>query len=62
MVVRDDGRGLPEDFDPEDSAHLGLAIVKTVVTDDLRGSLAFGRGRGTTVTIRVPLPPEQEGE
>jgi len=57
LSVRDDGAGLPAGFDPSTSAHLGLAIVKTVVEDDLRGALDFssGRTRGTTVTIRVPL-------
>ncbi len=57
LVVRDDGTGLPKGFDLDSSANLGLAIVKTLVEDDLRGSLAFGSaaGRGTTVTIRVPL-------
>jgi two-component sensor histidine kinase len=57
LVVRDDGAGLPEGFDVESSANLGLAIVKTVVEDDLRGTLAFASatGRGTTVTVRVPL-------
>lgn len=57
LSVRDDGAGLPADFDAATSAHLGLAIVKTVVEDDLRGVLDFssGRTRGTTVTIRVPL-------
>jgi two-component sensor histidine kinase len=59
ITVRDDGRGLPEDFDPADSANLGLAIVRTVVEDDLRGTLAFSRGRGTTVTVRVPVEDEQ---
>ena len=54
LTVRDDGVGLPEGFEPR-SAHLGLAIVKTVVEDDLRGTLTFSGGRGTTVTIRVPL-------
>ncbi len=58
LVVRDDGKGLPEAFDPDASANLGLAIVKTVVEDDLRGSLTFSGGRGTTVTIRVPVPAE----
>lgn len=55
ISVRDDGRGLPEGFDPKDSANLGLAIVRTVVEDDLRGTLAFSGVRGTTVTVRVPL-------
>jgi two-component sensor histidine kinase len=59
LVVRDDGEGLPEAFDPESHANLGLAIVRTIVQDDLRGTLAFGRGRGTTVTIRVPVPRDE---
>jgi len=55
LTVRDDGVGLPEDFELVSSANLGLAIVRTVVEDDLRGTLAFTGGRGTTVTVRVPL-------
>jgi two-component sensor histidine kinase len=55
LVVRDDGAGLPDGFDPSADANLGLAIVRTIVEDDLRGTLTFGGGRGTTVTIRVPV-------
>jgi two-component sensor histidine kinase/PAS domain-containing protein len=58
VVVRDDGRGLPAGFDPEGSANLGLAIVKTVVEDDLKGTLTFTTGPGTTVAIRVPVPSD----
>jgi two-component sensor histidine kinase len=59
LVVRDDGCGLPPGFDPEASANLGLAIVKTVVEDDLKGTLTFTTGPGTTVAIRVPVPPAE---
>jgi two-component sensor histidine kinase len=55
LSVRDDGCGLPEGFDPATSAQLGLAIVRTIVEDDLRGTLEFRRGRGTTVSISVPV-------
>jgi two-component sensor histidine kinase len=55
VTVRDDGIGLPPEFDADTAANLGLAIVRTVVQDDLRGTLTFSRGRGTTVTVRVPL-------
>lgn len=55
LVVRDDGVGLPAGFDPTSDANLGLAIVRTIVEDDLRGTLVLGGGRGTTVTIRVPV-------
>ncbi len=58
IVVRDNGRGLPDDFEPASSANLGLAIVRTVVEDDLRGTLSFTQGRGTTVTVRVPVADE----
>ncbi len=55
LTVRDDGVGLPAGFHPETSANLGLEIVRTVVEDDLRGTLSYSGGRGTTVTVRVPL-------
>lgn len=55
LTVRDDGVGLPMGFDPATSANLGLEIVRTVVEDDLRGTLSYSGGRGTTVTVRVPL-------
>lgn len=60
LVVRDDGAGLPEPFDLDSSAHLGLAIVKTVVEDDLRGTLSFSSARGASVTVRVPIIEEPE--
>lgn len=66
LVVRDTGRGLPADFDVRSSANLGLAIVKTVVEDDLRGTLAVRAAKtgahGTTVTIRIPLPSDSGHE
>jgi len=55
LTVRDDGVGLPRSFELTSSANLGLEIVRTVVEDDLRGTIAFSGGRGTTVTVRVPL-------
>ena len=61
LTVRDDGSGLPAGFDPVADANLGLEIVRTIVEDDLRGTLAFSGGRGTTVTVRLPLADAQEG-
>lgn len=55
LSVQDDGRGLPPDFSPESSANLGLAIVRTIVEDDLRGNLSFGNATGTHVSVRVPV-------
>jgi two-component system, sensor histidine kinase PdtaS len=55
LSVHDDGSGLPDGFEVSDSAHLGLAIVRTIVEDDLRGTLAFRAARGTTVVVTVPI-------
>ncbi len=55
LSVKDDGAGLPPDFDPVADTNLGLEIVRTIVEDDLRGSLGFSGARGTTVTVRFPL-------
>lgn len=39
--VRDDGSGLPHSFNPAQSHSLGLQIVNTLVTDDLKGTFTF---------------------
>ncbi len=62
LTVRDDGIGLPAGFDPVASANLGLEIVRTVVEDDLRGTLSYSGGRGATVTVRVPLSDAQSAD
>jgi two-component system, sensor histidine kinase PdtaS len=61
LTVRDDGVGLPDDFNPDTTANLGLAIVRTVIKDDLHGTLTFSGGRGTTVTVRVPMEDASPG-
>jgi len=66
-VVEDDGMGVPPDFDPEQSDSLGLQIVHTLVTDDLKGSLEISpvhpengsetaghAARGTRATVTIP--------
>jgi two-component sensor histidine kinase len=55
LIVRDDGRGLPQDFDPARSRGLGLSIVRTLVEEDLGGSLSLTPGGGAGISIRVPL-------
>ncbi len=64
LVVRvvDDGRGLPEGFDPVASDGLGLQIVRTLVTSELGGSLAMtsppsARADGPTGTEVVLILP-----
>lgn len=58
VSVRDDGRGLPEDFDLARSDRLGLQIVGTLVSTELGGQLEM-RGDpetgGTIAILTMPL-------
>ncbi|WP_214323553.1 sensor histidine kinase [Nonomuraea sediminis] len=58
VLVWDDGKGLPEDFDLETSTSLGLQIVRTLVEGELSGKLSIEPrlGGGTEVTLSIPLP------
>lgn len=55
LEVRDDGVGLPADFDMESSETLGLQIVKTLATNELSGSLEVQRieSGGTQILISI---------
>ena len=57
MQVRDEGTGLPPDFDLETSTRLGLQIVRTLVAGELRGELAIEPrpSGGTVARVSVPL-------
>lgn len=57
ISVEDDGRGLPEGFDPETSSSLGMSIMRTLVEGELGGRLvvAAGAERGTCVRVDAPL-------
>lgn len=57
VVVRDDGRGLPDGFTLEGSDRLGLQIVRTLVAAELDGSLTMHDAAegGTEVVLRVPI-------
>ena len=57
MTVRDDGRGFPPAFDPLDAHTLGFTIVRSLVVEDLRGTLTpSSDAGGGRVNVRVPLP------
>jgi two-component sensor histidine kinase len=59
VTVEDDGRGLPDGFDLDDSMNLGLSIVRTLVESELDGQLEMGPAHaplegGTRVGVDVP--------
>ena len=57
VTVADTGRGLPDDFDLTASSQLGLQIVRTLVSGELRGTIRLsGRpGSGTEARLRFPI-------
>ncbi len=54
LEVEDNGRGMPEGFDPAAGTDLGLRIVHALVTEDLGGTLTFSGGPGTRAVITIP--------
>ncbi len=55
LTISDNGRGLPDDFDP--SRSLGLSIVTTLVESELSGRLEFGDSDGGGTTVIVEFTP-----
>ena len=60
VEVRDDGLGLPEGFDIEQTTSLGLSIVRNLVVSQLEGTISMAEvpaaeGGGTRVAISVPV-------
>lgn len=54
LCVSDDGRGLPEDFDPAETNELGIRMVMSLVRDNLDGEMNIHAEDGTTVQITFP--------
>jgi two-component sensor histidine kinase len=68
VVVSDDGVGLPAGFTPDKSDRLGLQIVRTLVSTELRGSLEISArddghsGAQARITVMLARLPAQEAE
>jgi two-component sensor histidine kinase len=57
IEIADDGRGLPEHFDPVRHGGLGLQIVRSLVREDLKGQfelVAKSDGKGTLALVSFP--------
>ncbi|MGH8310431.1 MAG: sensor histidine kinase, partial [Steroidobacteraceae bacterium] len=55
MTVADDGRGLPQGFTLEETASLGLQIVRTLVESELGGKIDMTADGGTIAMVDIPL-------
>jgi two-component sensor histidine kinase len=54
IVVRDNGRGLPEGFDIDKTRSLGLSIVRDLVRSQLGGTITMDSDEGTVVRLNIP--------
>ncbi|MGH9303313.1 MAG: sensor histidine kinase [Acidimicrobiales bacterium] len=59
VMVRDNGAGLPPDFDIEATRSLGLSIVRDLVRNQLGGTIAMSVEAGTVVRLTVPMARRQ---
>jgi len=55
MRVKDDGIGMPEDFDIDKTSTLGLKLTRNLVQEQLKGSIQFKRANGTEVIIEFKV-------
>lgn len=58
LVVRDNGKGMPEGIDFKTTKGFGLMLVGSL-TDQLKGEITIERGQGTKITIIFPHPGQQ---
>jgi len=57
ISIRDDGVGLPENFDINRSKSLGLKLIRTLVEQQLKGSLLILSQHGTEFIVEFPVNP-----
>jgi two-component sensor histidine kinase len=60
VQVRDDGAGLPSDFDLKRDGRLGLDLVDGLVTHDLGGTLSLDGDHGTIARLTFSAPPPSD--
>ena len=59
LLVADNGKGLPEDFDIEESTSLGMTLIKTL-SNQLQGNIEVGEGEWTTFQFTFPIYQDTE--
>ena len=61
IVVKDNGKGFPEEIDFRNTETLGLELV-TTLTAQIEGEIELDRARGTTFTIEFVDEGRSDGE
>lgn len=55
IEIGNDGKAIPENFDPSESHGLGMRIIQRLVTSDLHGEFSIGPSeRGSKAILRFP--------
>lgn len=54
LEVRDDGKGIPEGFDPDRDGHLGTELILRLARRHLKGDVSYTRDQGTVVRVTLP--------
>jgi PAS domain S-box-containing protein len=60
LVVSDNGVGIPENINFDNTSTLGIKLVSNLVRDQLGGTMELNRNRGTTVRITFPHVKEEK--
>jgi two-component sensor histidine kinase len=61
LIVADNGRGLPDNFDMDNSASFGMILIKGL-TEDLGGTFTLENSNGTTlIMVFNDKPPDKRG-
>jgi len=55
ITVKDDGIGIPPDFDIGHTNSLGMKLIRTLVKHQLKGSLHINSHHGTEMIVEFPL-------
>ncbi len=55
LIVKDDGVGIPNDLDWKNSSSLGFKLVRTLVENQLEGSIDLDNTNGTKFTIKFNI-------
>ena len=55
ITVKDDGIGIPPEFDISHTTSLGMKLIRTLVKHQLKGSLRINSHHGTEMIVEFPL-------
>ena len=61
LIMDDTGSGLPEGFSPETNASIGLDIIRTLVQDDLKGTITFSTRAEGGARAKLLFPKDVSG-